>query len=328
MIRGHGDDAYRYEGVKICSDFSSNICARAGHAELTAHLSRTMAGLISHYPEPEAWSLEQAIAAHHQIAPNCVIVTNGATEAIYLVAQTFRMEPTICTPTFREYEDACQMFPPVDHGHRALWCCSPNNPDGRAVAPACLDSLPAAPYDLYVIDCSYAAYTHSECFTPRLAVGTDDMVLVCSFTKTYAVPGLRLGYIVAAPRLAALLRRHLRPWSVSALAVEAGKYLLAHQELRVCPDFQEAARLRTLLNAIPGITVSPTDTTFMLCHIEGHSAAELKDWLLRRHGLLIRDASNFTGLLPGHFRVASQSPGENDALVSAVSSFCHSAGRP
>lgn len=321
MIKGHGDDAYRYEGVTLRSDFSSNICAHVGHDALTAHLSLSAARLISHYPEPEAWSLEQAIADHYQIDPDCVIVTNGATEAIYLVAQTFRMEHTICTPTFREYEDACQMFPTTDHGHRALWCCSPNNPDGRNLSLAELDSRPDGPYDLYVIDRSYAAYARREHFPPAMAVARHDMVLICSFTKTYAVPGLRLGYIVASKVLAAQLRQNLRPWSVSALAVEAGKFLLAHPELRVCPDLHEANRLRRRLSAIPGITVAPTDTTFMLCHIEGHTAAELKDWLLRRHGLLIRDASNFTGLQPGHFRVAAQSPSDNDALAEAVQQF-------
>ena len=59
MIKGHGDDAYRYEDIR--SDFSSNICVHEDHQDLMAHLA-SHPELISHYPEPEAWSLEKMIA--------------------------------------------------------------------------------------------------------------------------------------------------------------------------------------------------------------------------------------------------------------------------
>ena len=100
MINGHGDDAYKYEGIK--SDFSSNICPHANHQSLMTHLL-SRPELLSHYPEPEAWSLEQMIAERHGIAPSQVIVTSGATEAIYLIAQTFRLKAMIPQPTFSEY---------------------------------------------------------------------------------------------------------------------------------------------------------------------------------------------------------------------------------
>ena len=78
MIEGHGDDAYRYGDIK--SDFSSNICAHANHQTLMNHLM-THPKLISHYPEPEAWSLETIIAERYGLLPQQVIVTSGATEA-------------------------------------------------------------------------------------------------------------------------------------------------------------------------------------------------------------------------------------------------------
>ena len=65
----------------------------------------------------------------------------------------------------------------------------------------------------------------------------------------------------------------------------------------------------------------PTDTNFMLCELDKGTAAELKDWLAKNHGILIRDASNFRGLTPHHFRLATQSPEENDALVEAITQF-------
>ena len=68
--------------------------------------------------------------------------------------------------------------------------------------------------------------------------------------------------------------------------------------------------------------VCPTLTNFMLASINGHTAAELKDFLITRHGLLIRDASNFSGLTPSHFRVAAQGKTADDMLVEAIKDFC------
>ena len=140
-------------------------------------------------------------------------------------------------------------------------------------------------------------------------------------TKTYGVPGLRLGYITAHENLTKVLRRNLRPWSVSALAIEAGKYLLEHDELICKPDLKEAQRLYFMLQQTEGIVVTPTRTNFMLCRLAQHTAAELKDYLARCHGMLIRDASNFRGLTSQHFRVAAQTPAENDELAGAIQSF-------
>lgn len=316
MIKGHGDDAYRYPG--ITSDFSTNICAHGSHQALMAHLA-SRPELLSHYPEPEAWSLERMIAERHGIDPRCVVVSNGATEAIYLVAQTFRLQSHIDTPTFQEYADACKMFPPTDDGRRMLWVCNPNNPTGRVLDSEQQERL-VRDYDLLVIDQSYERYTLQELMTPRTAVDHGNVVLIHSFTKTYGVPGLRLGYLTAQPELATAIRRHLRPWSVSALAVEAGKFLLQHDELLCQPDLEEAQRLRQRLMGL-GIDVMPTHTNFMLCQSDRHEAADLKVYLALQHHILIRDASNFHGLTPCHFRVAAQTKPENEALVAAISEY-------
>ena len=313
MIEGHGDDAYRYGDIK--SDFSSNICAHNHHQALMKHLM-AHPELISHYPEPEAWSLETIIAERYGLLPQQVIVTSGATEAIYLIAQTFHMQSEIPSPTFSEYEDACQLFPPSSD-KTMLWLCNPNNPTGEVYALSYLEQMVAA-YDLVVLDQSYENYTDAQVMTPREGCLIPNMIQVHSMTKTYGVPGLRLGYITADESLTAKIRQYLRPWSVSALALEAGKFLLQHDELICKPDLQEAKRLAKCLEELPEIEVTPTQTNFMLCRMAHHTAAELKDYLAREHHMLIRDASNFLSLTPYHFRVASQTPAENDALVEAI----------
>ncbi len=318
MIKGHGDDAYQYP--HIVSDFSSNICAGRSHQALMAYLA-TRPELIGHYPEPEAWSLEAIIAEREGLEPENVIVTNGATEAIYLIAQAFPLHAEIPHPTFSEYEDACKMFPRLDTEHNMLWICNPNNPTGDVYNQSVIDRM-LVNYDLLVVDQSYENYTDHFVMNARWAAQLPNLIQIHSLTKTFAVPGLRLGYITAHASLTQHLRRFLRPWSVSALSVEAGKFLMQHDDLRCKPDLNEAQRLRDMLQQIDGILTQETHTNFMLCQFESnHTAADLKDYLACEHHLLIRNASNFRGLTQRHFRVAAQTPAENDTLVAAIKQF-------
>ena len=139
MIEGHGDDAYKYEAIKI--NFSSNVYNHVDHSGLHQHLFRQMESIRT-YPEPEPYSLEKVLAGQLRLSAKEVCVTNGATEAIYLIAQTFRNHTSaIFMPTFSEYADACRL-----HGHkvvsiynlkdlpagvRLVWLCNPNNPTGE-----------------------------------------------------------------------------------------------------------------------------------------------------------------------------------------------------
>ena len=112
MIEGHGDDSYKYSRP-ITANFSSNVYNKVNLSRLKVHLCECI-GEIGNYPEPEPYTLEARMASRCQLPSGAVCVTNGATEAIYLIAQTFRGTNTaILQPTFSEYADACHM-----HGHR------------------------------------------------------------------------------------------------------------------------------------------------------------------------------------------------------------------
>ena len=323
MIEGHGDDLYRYDNIKM--NFSSNIYNGTDLSALEAYLSSRMA-VVRSYPEPSAASLERMIARECGISPDEVLVTSGAVDAIYLIAQVFRYEGTcrIMQPTFREYEDACRVFGYQEREDGALcWLCNPNNPTGDVMAVEDVLAL-AERHRLIIVDQSYEDYTMAPLIQPSDVVGRDNIILLHSMTKRYAVPGLRLGYVTASASIINRLREQYRPWAINALSLEAGKWLVQRGKTAI-PDLStylaETQRLRAMLNEIEGIEAQQTQTNFFLCTIQQATAAELKEYLALEHGILIRDASNFTGLTPHHFRIATQSRAENDALVTAIKNY-------
>ncbi|GAE18684.1 L-threonine 3-O-phosphate decarboxylase [Bacteroides pyogenes DSM 20611 = JCM 6294] len=148
-----------------------------------------------------------------------------------------------------------------------------------------------------------------------------NVVLIHSMTKKFAVPGLRIGYFTASESLVVRIRSHRMPWSVNALAIEAGHFLLDEGD-RIAADvpalLDESKRLAERLAATGLVEVWPTDTHYMLLRLRIGKASALKEYLAGEHGMLIRDASNFEGLDERFFRIAAQTPEENDRLVEAV----------
>lgn len=329
MINGHGDDIY---GKTIVSNFSSNIYSGFDTFGLDAYLSEHIASIHS-YPEPDAASLAQLLADMHNVQSFNIMVTNGATEAIYLIAQTFRRKKsTIITPTFSEYEDACRInnhrlsfissLSQIKDNTELTWLCNPNNPTGSVYNKEYLGKfISTHPDVLFIIDQSYEAFTDPQyTFTVREGAKYDNAIILHSLTKSFAIPGLRLGYITACKEIIEKLTDSRMPWSVNALAIEAGKYLLKQGktsfDLKAC--LAETNRFMTELNYIEGMAVLPTNTHFFLCELFEKKASDLKQYLIEKYYILIRDAANFRGLDEHFFRVATQSPEENDNLVKAI----------
>jgi len=369
MIRGHGDDRYVYGEIR--ADFSSNVPGGIDHSALFAHLAARLP-LVGRYPEPEPYTLERELAERHGLAPENVIVTNGATEAIYLTAHLLSrrartgegMEDdrtvavrnahsdgeiprnrcsndaarvAVVEPTFAEYRDACLLHGlavadaaepySVPEGCRALWCCNPNNPTGRAWERShLLATIDANPQIIFVIDQSYEAFTLMPTLTAAEAAARHNVILIHSMTKRYAVPGLRLGHLTASAELCRELRALRMPWSVNALAIEAGRFLLREGVggFSLAEMLTEACRLADNLRDTGLFRPMPTDTHFMTVEMARGTAAELKRWLAEREGILIRNADNFRGLGARHFRVAPQTPAENDLLINALTQWAHS----
>jgi threonine-phosphate decarboxylase len=334
MRQGHGDDAYNYP--HITSDFSSNVYHRVDHSALFNALTETLPSL-THYPEPEPYSLERALTRHLRLdTPDEVCVTNGATEAIYLIAQAFAESVTaVWMPTFSEYADACRL-----HRHRVIpfyrledlpaearmvWICNPNNPTGevrdKETLHTCIQQHPGM---LFVIDQSYESFTLQPLFTAREAAVLPNVLLLHSFTKQFVIPGLRLGYVTGQAALIQSLRDCRMPWAVNQLAIRAGLYLIQHEAdyaVDLSALLAEKDRVARALETLGVMEVWPSQTHYMLVKLRMGKASALKDYLAREHSLLIRDASNFQGLDASFFRLAIRTPEENDCLIKAIESW-------
>lgn len=328
MIHGHGDDLYSQQ-YEVKYNFSSNVDRHKDYSSLRDFI-RSKINCIHSYPEPDAYSLKKLLAESSSITTDNLIITNGATEAIYMIAQCFqRRNSTILIPTFSEYEDACSLnehklnftrsIKELSKSNQLVWICNPNNPTGSITPKEDLKLLfKSFPNTLFIIDQSYEYFALEEVFSPLEIINLENVLLIQSMTKHYSIPGLRLGYITSNRKVIEHLSHYKIPWSVNQLAIEAGKYLIKNPaEYNLQSYLQEAKRVATEISEC-GIEVVPSLTHFMLCRLKRGVAQDLKKFLIKEYGILIRDGSNFRGLDNSYFRIASQTVEENNILIKAL----------
>lgn len=331
MVIGHGNDKYKY-GKEILHDFSSNIPGGMDHSGLFAFLQEKLPS-ITDYPNPTASPLDEYIAKRLSIPQNTICISNGATEGIYLIAQAFRgCRSCVLMPTFSEYADACRM-----HGHSVnsifslndipndthlIWLCNPNNPTGTIQEKNLLIKLIKENHNkIFIIDQSYECLTEQPVLQANEILNYENVILIHSLTKEFAIPGLRLGYLTASPMLIKRIGEERMPWSVNQLAIQAGCYLLQHEQeykLNLHYILQEKDKLTNELQELGGMEVWPSCTNFILIQLLFGKAPDLKDYLANEHQILIRDCSNFEGLNEHFFRVAVQTLEENKLLLDAI----------
>lgn len=253
-------------------DLSQNLNPLAPHPRRTiaAHLDS-----LTRYPDPGPATHE--LAAALGAAPEQVLLTNGGSEAIHLVAAELgggaRSEPEF------------GLHPRSPDGPR--WRSDPHSPSGH---------LAAGDQRADVWDEAFYALATGRWGSGRWD-DADAPVVVGSLTKTFACPGLRLGYVVADPDLLRRLQRRQPHWSVSTLALDALPDLLAGADLTGW-----AAGIRTLRSDLVdllhshGLSVEPADAPWVLVRETG-----LRERLAPQ-GVLVRDCTSFG--MPGVARVA------------------------
>lgn len=332
MIHGHGDDLYRSE-AEVRANFSTNVWYEADMKPL-CHFLETRLERIYHYPEPDAGSFCKVAADYHDVLPENVLAGNGATELFYLVAHAFAGHDTLLPiPSFKEYEDACSLYQHhitfVSHTNSEdllsvgslMFICNPNNPDGRIWSEKEIRAiLSANPDRVVVVDESFIWFAPEASTAVPLLREYPNLLIIRSMTKCYAIPGLRLGYLLGDKHLIAEIARFTFPWSVNALAIEAGKFLLQSGD-SILPDatnlLERQRCFSAQIAALPGFQPLESHTSFFLVHTDADVPC-LKQWLLQNHGLLIRDASNFRGLDKHYFRINTLTDSQNNLLLEAL----------
>lgn len=336
MFQGHGDDAY-LQKQSVLADFSTNVYDGGTPPGLKEYLFSNW-DKVHRYPEVLAESLTQKIASHYNFPNESILVTNGTTESIYLIAQAFKnSRSAIVIPAFAEYEDACRMH---DHALSFMdwemleqgsipetdlvFLCNPNNPTGT-VFEAIEVLTNSYKEKLFIVDEAFIEFTSSCTSIIGLTQKYHNLVVMRSMTKAYAVPGLRLGYLAAHPDLINRFRAAKLPWSVNTMALEAGHFIFDHFEDITLPLQKilndKADFIKDLAN-LP-LLIYPSQTHFFLAETRVGNAAQLKQFLLENFNLLIRDASNFRGLTKKHIRIATLAPAKNKLLLNALAEWKH-----
>ncbi len=336
MRDGHGDDLHHYADIR--ANFSSNVTQLVDPSPLRQHLAKSI-DRIGSYPEPTGKDLAELLASYHGVSSSCYLICNGATEAIYLVAQAWREHKHYFSPdpTFSEYQDAVRLYqaeyeeleeliPPSLEKGSIYWLCSPNNPTGRSYPLEELHTLwRSHPEVTFVLDNSYAHFSEAE--QPDMAFtihSFPNVLFITSLTKRYAMPGLRLGYLMGQAHLIERLLPYRQPWSVGSLALEAGKWLAQEHFPNLLDKallFSEAKRLKQAIAKLPFFEVESSDTHFFLVHCSHpriKTGEELKELLAQRYHLLVRDATNFGYTEQATIRLATQAPWANNLLLEAL----------
>jgi len=300
---------------------------------------------ISFLPECDSETLISLFAGKYGCKPQQVLAGNGTTEFIYAVPASVQCRRAlIVAPTYADYQTASEWAGlTVDFftlqaeddfaldfnrlaarltGGELVFLCNPNNPTGRVVSSRELMAfILAHPASEFLIDESYLPFVDE----PSLAGFPlpANLFLLCSSSKIYGIPGLRLGFLVANEEKMARFAARRKPWGVNRLAQVAGEYLLAHGDgyVQAVRDFIGETRpgFVAWFAALPGVQVVPGAANFILCRLTGSmTAAKLREDMLSQR-IMIRDCSNFTGLDGQYFRVSLQESGRNERSMAALS---------
>jgi histidinol-phosphate aminotransferase len=176
---------------------------------------------------------------------------------------------------------------------------------------------------LVLVDQAYVEFGGYDAI-PLLA-GRPRLVVLRTFSKAMALAGLRAGYLLADPALAAEIHKAKLPYNVNFFTEVAAAEVLAARDL-LAPGIatMRAQRDRLLdgLAAVPGLRVFPSGANFVLFRVEapGLTHRDLFRRLLDEHGILVRDVSAYP-MLDGCLRVNAGTPEETGAFLEAVATI-------
>ncbi|MEU4832615.1 histidinol-phosphate transaminase [Streptosporangium sp. NPDC023615] len=321
-------------------------------------LERDLAAILTSHPA-DAGTVTAELCGVLGLNPQTVVMGNGATELITWIDHLLVGESlAVPIPTFGRWTDQpletgkrVDMYPLQENqgfaldvdafvafvrhrGSRVAVVCNPNNPDGgylrRHEVIALLDRL--VDLDLVVVDESFIDFADAEPYpsVANEAAIRPNVVVLKSLGKNFGLHGVRLGYMVANPALAARVRGALPRWNLNSFAET-----LVFMIRRYLPEYLESLRLLALdresmhyqLTRVPGLAVFPSQGNFLLVRLPtGSGGAALRDRLLDEHGLLVRECGDKLGMTAQFVRLAVRPEGDVRRLVSGLYAVLYESG--
>ncbi|MBW5448014.1 threonine-phosphate decarboxylase [Cohnella sp. CFH 77786] len=322
-------------------DFSSNMNPW-GPPEVIGRLMKEQWRDIARYPDPAVRSLRRKLSEVYRVPMESILVGNGAAELIDLVIRVLGPEETvIARPSFTEYEQAVRkagrriqdvflrqddLFDLKDaepFASRTVFLGHPNNPTGRLIPQSVLERLHETETHL-ILDEAFMDFVPDESghsFLGR-AAESERIQVIRSMTKFYAMPGIRLGFLVAHPDIVRRLADQQTHWSVNFLAQLIGEAVLdetGYADRTRAWLLEERPWLIRELGRL-GLRVIPGDVNYLLVSLPGDgrwNAKRLQRALAER-GIMIRDASLFRGLDGSYFRIAIRLRPDNERLLKEL----------
>ena len=297
--------------------------------------------LVNRYPDGAADGVKATLRAALDIpAAAGLIVGNGSDELIQIVTSTLARPGAAMLapdPSFVMYRmnaiyagmrfvgvplradfalDVDAMLAAIARERPALvFVAYPNNPTGNLFAVGDVARIIRAAPGLVVVDEAYHAFAQAS-FMPRLAEFANLCVL--RTVSKIGMAGLRLGYAAAAPAWIDEFEKLRQPYNVNALTQAVAPVLLAERTLldgQAAVLRAERERLATECARLPGVTVFPTSTNFVLARVP-----DARSWFeaLCRAGILVKNLHGAHPLLDSCLRITVGTPAENDAVLAAL----------
>ncbi len=313
--------------------------------DLAAEISRIE---FNRYPDRQATALREGLAALHGVEPEEIFCANGSNEVLHYLLEAFGgpgRRVLLFEPTYKLHSHLSRLAGAevvtggrtedflIDAGEadrllaesrpEITFVCSPNNPTGRSEPPERVRRLVERAPGLVVVDEAYGQFAPWSALDLRSrlewpAGDTSGLVVVRTFSKTWAMAAARLGYLVADPEVVSGCEAASLPYHLSALSQAAGVLALrygAEMEARVAALTEERGRLAAGLSELP-VESWPSDANFILFRPVEREAKDVWEGLLS-NGVLVRDCSGWEGL-PGCLRVTVGTPTENSRFLDAL----------
>jgi threonine-phosphate decarboxylase len=284
---------------------------------------------IRHYPEREPSALRRSLAEAWGVDEAQLLLGNGATELLHWIARVCPQPVvSLATPTFSEFHRAyplARLVPvsdPQSWPHEGLFILTqPNNPIGAAICPERLGEWLLGTANPVLIDESFLEFSALPS-AARLLERRPQLWILRSLTKFYALPGLRIGALLASAEQVRRWRPDREPWQVNVLAEAAAMAAIADEEFsRRTLDFVSSERtwLAEQVASIRGAHPGPSQANYLFVSLD-HAAAPLCRHLLEKR-ILIRDCTSCPGVDGEAVRIAVRTRAENQRLIATWREF-------